>query len=208
MPSPTLPTTPLAAQALIDLLREPLATRVPVLAPERGRPAAVLILVYDLNETAHIVLTKRSAELSSHGGQISLPGGRPEAEDSDLAATALRETSEEVGVPPREVRVVGRLDDVETRATSYVVSPFVGHLVGASRPAAHDPLEVARVIDVSVLDVLAADARIPPDAGVARLRYPLHGEDVWGATARILRGFAHVVRAALAAGAERGGSPS
>lgn len=187
------------AADLAEVLRAPLATRTPRLMPPGPRRAAVLLLLHDVDGTAHLLLTKRSDTLALHRGQVSLPGGGWEPEDADLAVTALRETEEEVGVPAGEVDLLGRIDDVETRVTSYVVAPYVGLLTGAARPYAKDPVEVARVMHVPVAEVLEIDARIPLDAGVATLRYPLDGEDVWGATARILRDFAVVIRTALGA---------
>ncbi len=180
-------------------IRRALAARTPLLLPDVGRRAAVLVLLHDLDGTAHLTLTKRSEQLALHGGQISLPGGRREAHDVDLAATALRETSEEVGVAAADVELLGRLDDVETMASGYRVSPYVGRIVGDARPSVRDRFEVARVMEIPLSALVDADALVPRDAGVRTLRYPLDGEDVWGATARILRDFVDVVRRALPA---------
>lgn len=187
------------AAELAQLLRDPLATRTPRLMPPGPRRAAVLLLLLDVGGAAHLVLTKRSDTLALHRGQVSLPGGGWEPADADLGVTALRETEEEIGVPAGEVDLLGRIDDVETRVTSYVVAPYVGLHTGTAQPYAKDPVEVARVMHVPVAGILEIDGRIPPDAGVATLRYPLDGEDVWGATARILRDFMVVLRTALGA---------
>src|SRR5437588_599748 len=83
-------------------------------APEQPAPriGAVLILGYPRDGEPHLVLTERSKTLSSHAGQISLPGGSRDPQDESLAATALRETEEELGVPARDVHLYGRLGDV------------------------------------------------------------------------------------------------
>jgi 8-oxo-dGTP pyrophosphatase MutT (NUDIX family) len=155
----------------------------------------VLLPLFDVDRHPHVLLTRRADTLPLHRGQVSLPGGRWEEADGTLTMTALRETHEEVGIPPDAVQVVGLLDDVHTMVTGYVVTPVVGLL--AERPVPEPNPEVGRVMEVPLGEILAIDAVLPADAGVAELRYPVAGEDVWGATARILRGFAAVVRAAL-----------
>jgi len=194
---PLRATRQLSTAQVAPPIRRTLASREPLLLPDVGRRAAVLVLLHDLGGAAHLTLTKRSEQLTLHGGQISLPGGRREPHDVDLAATALRETAEEVGVTAEDVELLGRLDDVETMASGYRVSPFVGRIVGVTRPRVRDRFEVARVMEVPLHALVDADARVPHDAGVRTLRYPLDGEDVWGATARILRDFVAVVRRAV-----------
>jgi 8-oxo-dGTP pyrophosphatase MutT (NUDIX family) len=187
----------LTAAAVAEPIRAVLERRPPLAGESPSRRAAVLIMLHDRDGAAHLTLTKRSDRLASHRGQVSLPGGGWEPDDPDLLATALRETSEEVGVEAVDIDVLGRLHDVETVATDYRVSPFVGRIVGVARPWARDTFEVARVMEIPLGDLMRADAALPPRPGIAELRYPLDGEDVWGATARILRDFAAVVRAAL-----------
>ncbi|MGD8625868.1 MAG: CoA pyrophosphatase, partial [Anaerolineae bacterium] len=87
--------------------------------------AAVLIpLLYKEGEW-HVAVTQRTHDVEHHKGQISFPGGACEPGDADLQATALRETWEEIGVPPETVEVLGTLDDFET-ISHFVVTPFVG----------------------------------------------------------------------------------
>jgi 8-oxo-dGTP pyrophosphatase MutT (NUDIX family) len=156
----------------------------------------VLLPLFDVAGRPHLLLTKRTDSLRNHRGQVSLPGGRRDPEDASLTETALREAEEEVGIPRHAVRVLGALDDVATLVSDFVVTPVVGVL--PARPAiVPNPGEIARVMEVPLELVLAVDAGLPPGAGVRELRYPLDGEDVWGATARILRGFSAVLRSAL-----------
>jgi 8-oxo-dGTP pyrophosphatase MutT (NUDIX family) len=164
-----------------------------------GRESAVLVLIYDRGGAPHLVLTKRTDTLEHHPGQISLPGGRLDPGDANLTATAIRETHEELGVAPDSVRVVGRLPDVPTMVSGFVISPFVAvsELPLHPVPSEH---EIARVLEIPILTLLEADAALPDAPDIRSLRYPLDGEDVWGATARILRGFAGVVRQALGSG--------
>lgn len=184
------------ARELADALRSALTRRTRRTLQLPGRRAAVLLVIYDIRDEPHVVLTRRTDTLTTHRGQVSLPGGATDPEDADARATALRETHEELGIRPEYIRVLGELDDVHTAVSSFIVTPVVGHL--DERPiATPNPAEIARVIEAPVREILSIDARLPPDAGVATLRYPLCGEDVWGATARMLRDFSEVTRAAL-----------
>ena len=112
-----------------------------------------------------VLLTQRTAHLTDHAGQISFPGGRAEETDASLAATALRETEEEVGLPASAVTVLGSLPHYET-VTGYRVTPVVGWVEPpfALKP---DPFEVADVFEVP-LDFLldpGQPAAPFPDAG-------------------------------------------
>lgn len=167
--------------------------------PASRRLAAVLILLYDRDETPHVVLTKRTDTLEHHPGQVSLPGGRWETGDGDLGTTALRETHEELGIPPESVQLVGRLGDELTMVSGFVVAPFVGVSSAAVHPVPSE-MEIARVLEIPLTALLEADDALPAHLDVATLRYPLLDEDVWGATARILHAFSGVVRTALDGG--------
>lgn len=181
---------------MADLLDE-----VPgAISESEGRLAAVLILLYDRGDVPHLVLTKRTDDLPHHPGQISFPGGRWEITDGDLAMTAMRETHEELGVPPASVRLIGRLPDELTMVSGFVVAPFVGVSAVSLEPVPSER-EIARVLEVPLDDVLSADDALPAVPDIVTLRYPLAGEDVWGATARILHAFSGVVRTALDGGA-------
>ncbi len=168
-----------------EWLRQTLPPPVTRHAPAHKR-AAVLILLFDRDGHAHTLLTKRTDTLTHHPGQISLPGGRHDADDVDLTATALREAFEEIGVEPSTVEVVGRLDDVHTMASDFVVAPIIG-VTGAQIDPLPNPDEIARVFEVSLVELMSADRALGPTATGMSLRYALSGEDVWGATARILR---------------------
>jgi len=166
-----------------------------------ARAAATLLLLYpDQDGELMVPLTVRHAELRSHAGEVSLPGGAVEAGDADRAAAALREAHEEVGVEASAVRVLGHLDDVWIPVSNYQVRPFVGSLP-------HRPLlipqmqEVAAVVELPVRQLLSPDAvdEEEIDVGGFRLRaaaYRYGGERIWGATARTLAMFAQVAREA------------
>jgi 8-oxo-dGTP pyrophosphatase MutT (NUDIX family) len=190
---------PLPRAATVARLLAPVLARTPAVLMSGGtRRAGVLIALYDRDEMPCIVLTRRTATLPHHPDQVSLPGGRWDAGDMGLRFTALREAHEELGITPEAVTIVGRLDDVHARGSDHIIAPYVGVLSGPFVPQPNAS-EIARVIEVRLDDLLDADARLPPQADddVMALRYPLLGEDVWGATARILRRFAHLTRRAL-----------
>jgi 8-oxo-dGTP pyrophosphatase MutT (NUDIX family) len=143
-----------------------------------------------------VLLTRSSAALRSHRGQVSFPGGRIDPGE-DAPTAARREAYEEVGLEPGAVEVVGWLHPLFTMSAGSFISPVVGVLPG--RPAlVLNPAEVARAFDVALAD-LAADGvfheerwtqqpgRPPPGpAGRAVWFFEVDGETVWGATARVL----------------------
>src|SRR6185503_18557282 len=78
--------------------------------PETWKPASVLVPLVNRSTGVTVLLTQRTADMPSHAGQIAFPGGRREKSDVDAAATALRETEEEVGITRDFVDVVGSVD--------------------------------------------------------------------------------------------------
>ena len=109
--------------------------------------------------------------------------------------------TEEIAIPRHALSVLGPLDDVHTMASGFTVSPWVAHHPGGRPDMTPEQSEIARIMEVPLADVLAADLRIPEPPDLRTLRYPLQGEDVWGLTARILRTFSAVVHAVAAPGA-------
>jgi 8-oxo-dGTP pyrophosphatase MutT (NUDIX family) len=154
------------------------------------RPAAVLLpVVTDEAGPPSLVFTQRHAGLPTHAGQIAFPGGKRDAEDVDLRATALRETREELGIDEAAVDVLGLLDDIPT-PTGFVVTPVVGHVRGplALTPATN---EVAAVF-ICPLDELARPERYRHNGERTFLgvRYVMHEfiwneHRIWGATAHM-----------------------
>ena len=163
----------------------------PLLPSLLPRAAAVLAPLYALDGRPHLLLTVRSLDLASHRGEISFPGGSRETGDADLAATALRETDEELGIAPPRVELLGELPVVFAGPSNFAVTPFVGWL-GEGVPAlTPSPAEVAEVIyaPLAALD----DPAIYHTEVWQRFGQPhlLHFYDfgtyrIWGATGRML----------------------
>lgn len=152
--------------------------------------AAVLVPIFEEEGEARIVLTRRASTLRSHTGEVSFPGGRLDEGESPLDA-ALREASEEIGLDPGEVEILGQLAPLATLSARSGITPFVGVLRG--RPQlVPNPAEVELAFDVAVADLLDDDVfteeRWDFDAMADRAIYFFHLPDdiVWGATARIL----------------------
>lgn len=157
------------------------------------RAAGVLVGIDVSGARAELILTKRSARLRHHPGQIAFPGGKQDAGDATVADAALREAHEEIGLPPASVRLIGALPDHET-VTGFRVSPVVGLIEApfVPRPEGGEVEEVFRVPLAHVAD--PARFRVEGRRWQGRRRYyyavPWGPYYIWGATARILRSLA------------------
>ena len=133
----------------LESLRRKLRPVESVAKPALGdkKAAAVLVPLMHRDGALEVLYTRRSDRLASHPGQVAFPGGRFDWRDSDLLAAALRETHEEVGIEPHQVRVLGTFRGRRTNATDIAVTPFVGVIEGDPelRP---DPKEVADIFSV------------------------------------------------------------
>ncbi len=154
------------------------------------RPASVLVPLVEREGGLTVLLTQRTTNLPSHGGQISFPGGRQQAEDADVVATALRETEEEIGLTADRITVIGALDTYIT-GTGFLVTPIVGVITPPFdlRP---DPGEVADIFEVPLaffLDPANHELRSAVWQGRERHFYVMPFEDryIWGATAGMLK---------------------
>lgn len=157
------------------------------------RPAAVLLAVVDDARGPQVVLTKRSARLQHHPGQIAFPGGKQDTTDPTPEAAALREAHEEVGLAPAQVHVLGRLPVHET-VTGFTVTPVVALVQGGFHPMpeAGEVDEVFLVPFAHVADPARYQVERRIWQGQWRHYYavPWGPYYIWGATARILRGLA------------------
>jgi 8-oxo-dGTP pyrophosphatase MutT (NUDIX family) len=152
--------------------------------------AAVLVPLVDRGEP-FIVFAKRTERVATHRGQISFPGGRVDPADAGFLEAALREAEEEIGLPRTAVEPLGALDDTETVATQFIITPYVG-VVRAPVAWQPDGHEIEKVIEVPLAAVRdRANLRVEHRErdGVAHevLFWDYQSETIWGATARILK---------------------
>jgi 8-oxo-dGTP pyrophosphatase MutT (NUDIX family) len=184
----------LTVEQVVTLTRERLAAR------ERrvvvGGPlvkAAVLVPIVDRGEP-FLVFAKRTDRVGTHRGQISFPGGRVDPGDPGFLEAALRESEEEIGLPRTVVEPLGALDDTETVATQFIITPFVGFVRApvAWQPDGHEIEKVIEVPLAALRDRANLRVEYRERRGVMHevLFWEVPGsETIWGATARILKQF-------------------
>ena len=151
--------------------------------------AAVLIPIITREASLSVLLTERSPDLKHHAGQISFPGGRMDATDRNIRATALRETHEEVGIDPANVEIIGYLDPNPT-VTGYAVTPVVA-LVELQQELIIDPLEVKSAFEVPLPFLLDEDNQKSAEREFEGVMVPIAEFNfgqyrIWGATASML----------------------
>lgn len=162
-----------------------------VLPAEALAQAAVLVPLFWRDDRLHVLFTKRTDKVSTHKSQISFPGGRTEPADENLAATALRESWEEIGLRPQDVKLLGALDDTVT-LRAMRITPFVG-VIPYPYPFRVHADEVDYLIEVPLADFLdPARLRVeelpyPDGTTHAVYFYTMGDEVIWGATARIVK---------------------
>ena len=162
------------------------------------KPAGVLVPLMERGSgDLHVLLTQRSAELKLHAGQISFPGGRMEGHDRDIAATALREAHEEVGIASEQVSVIGYLQPMPT-VTGYAVTATVG-VVGEGAKVVVDRNEVEYAFEVPLSFLLHPDNALMVEREVygktiRMVEYHYEGQRIWGATAMLIQQFVKIVR--------------
>ena len=192
-----LPAVPLAAQT-------PNALRARFAQPPQWEPEVVLekkfmnrepahasvLLAIVLREQPMVLLTERTAHLSTHSGQVAFPGGRADPEDASPADTALREAQEEVAIPPECVDIIGVLPPVDS-VTGFQVTPVVGIIPpNLHYHASQD--EVAAVFEMPLAEALRLGRYHPLDihrrgnSHRVWLSWYQH-YFVWGMTAGIIR---------------------
>lgn len=161
------------------------------------RPAGVLAPLIETDGGLSLLLTKRSAALKHHPGQISFPGGKQDEGDADVIAAALREAHEEIGLHPDNVEVLGTLPPHET-VTSFHVTPVIG-FVTSPFTIVPEPGEVEEVFAVPLDHVLdPANYLVEARQWRGQMRHyfvvPYGPYYIWGATARMLRAWTEIIQ--------------
>ena len=176
----TVPKLPKAAEYL---------TKTPILS-------AVLILLFPKLDSFNFILTLRSKNVETHKGQISLPGGAQE-ENESLAETALREVNEEIGVLPETVEIIGNLSTIYVPYSGFKIYPYVGWTKSTPNLKASAE-EVEKIIFAPINELLNNDnQRKKPTVlrgiPVTMPYFNLNNEKVWGATSMILSEFKQLI---------------
>ena len=205
-----LPAVPPAAQQPEALRRRfaapppwtPEIRREPQFIAGRAPAQAAVLVPIVLHARPTVLLTERTAHLSTHSGQVAFPGGRTDPEDRDATATALREAHEEVGLDPGAVEVLGPLSTYVT-GTAFVITPVVG-LVRPDARLTPNPHEVADVFEVPLdylLDPAHHQRHLLQWGEQQREWFAMPWQDgattrfIWGATAGMLRNLYRFLRA-------------
>ena len=169
------------------------------------RLGSVLILLYEKSNKIHFTLTLRQSYDGVHSGQISLPGGKIEKSDNGPIEAAMREAQEEIGIPIKEIEILGGLSELYIPPSNFLVFPVVGFVTG-------EPLlypqkrEVAAIYEIQLEQILNEELRQSSvmsvkshedkeqTLNVTIPHFLIDGKKIWGATAMILSEFAEIIR--------------
>ena len=164
-----------------------------LLPPPDGsaRDSAVLIALSEGaggTDGPGVLLIERASTMRTHAGQTAFPGGAADPGDADEAATALRESNEEVGLDPASVEVVASLPALFLPPSGFLVTPVIAWWARPHPVHAVDPLEVARAVVVPIAELAepANRFRVHHPSGFTGPGFEAGGLFVWGFTAGLL----------------------
>jgi len=157
-----------------------------------------LVACYERDGEPHVLCTRRSWELRTHRGEVSFPGGGADPEDPDLIHTALREATEEIGLQPDVVEVLGELDHLTTITSDRFIVPYVGVLDRPPVGLVAAESEVEAILEVPLAALTHPDAYReerwgPPEIDFPVVFFEIEGDTIWGATGAMLRQFLHLL---------------
>jgi 8-oxo-dGTP pyrophosphatase MutT (NUDIX family) len=162
-----------------------------------SRSAAVLAVLFpgadaksNVASDMRVLLTRRASRMNSHSGEVAFPGGRVD-DGETLIDAALREALEEVALPSSAVRIIGELEPITTVISDSAITPFVAISDSPLPPLAANEAEVARIFDVSLLELTSPDCYRSeiwdyPEGTFPVFFFEVDGDTIWGATGRML----------------------
>jgi 8-oxo-dGTP pyrophosphatase MutT (NUDIX family) len=166
------------------------------------RKAAVMMLFYPKNDQTHLVLILRNSYSGVHSSQIAFPGGKVELDDESLEHTALRETHEEIGIHPDQIKVIKAFTEIYIPPSNFLVAPFLG--ISHSELTFTEQIEeVAGIIELPLNELLKdetvvirqMDTSYGENIDVPTFKIEEHF--VWGATAMMLSELKEVLKKVL-----------
>jgi len=175
--------------------------------PEPGvipRKSAVLILLYPQDDELWFPLTARSTRLPQHWGEVSLPGGAADAEDDGPIGTALRETHEELGIPPEAIEIWGHLTKIYIPPSNFHLKPIVGFTPDSPHFKPNE-FEIAEAFSVPLRTLIDPATVVVEEWKIRGLPtcvpfFALNGYKVWGATALVLSELVAKIKRVMAGG--------
>ncbi|MHA1631156.1 MAG: NUDIX hydrolase [Candidatus Heimdallarchaeota archaeon] len=173
-----------------------------LLQDDGSTQGAVIVPLFQREGQIFVLLTKRTENLSIHKGQISFPGGKKEPNDKTIFHCALRETLEEIGIPPEKIALLGALDQLKTFGSNVLLTPFVCEVAFPFELKPNSG-EVEEVIEIPFKELLKnenwSQKTIQVDKIKEKIIYYFDYEHwtVWGATAQILHQLVTLVRPVL-----------
>jgi 8-oxo-dGTP pyrophosphatase MutT (NUDIX family) len=165
---------------------------------KKTKNSGVMILLYPHNQSIFSVLIQRPKYKGTHGGQMALPGGKKEKEDTDIIQTALRETQEEIGVDRNKIKILGSLSRLYIPPSNFVIYPAVGYI--SKRPVfipSED--EVDEIIEYDIMSLLDPEIKKITKMKVMKVfsfnapYFDIHKKIVWGATGMVLSEFREIL---------------
>jgi 8-oxo-dGTP pyrophosphatase MutT (NUDIX family) len=166
------------------------------------RKAAVMMLIYPKNDKSHLALIVRNTYPGVHSAQIGFPGGKVEIEDESLTHTALRETHEEIGIHPDNIKVIKTFTEVFIPPSNFIVAPFLG-ISYSELEFMEQEEEVAGIIEFPLLDFLDDKTivnKIMDTSYGNNIEVPtfkINEHYVWGATAMMMSELKEVLKSSF-----------
>ncbi|KAI8354097.1 NUDIX hydrolase domain-like protein [Choanephora cucurbitarum] len=160
------------------------------------KEAAVLVPLCIDQGKPSVLFTVRNMNMRTHRGEISFPGGKTDDTDPSTEYTALRETHEEIGIPPKSIDILGRYSALPNKTGSLRVHPYVGFIKGQVDLNKFNRDEVSSVFTLPVDYLIRPDIREIRQFRDSKQKYtvyrvPEHIEgdkEIWGLTSYILDG--------------------
>jgi 8-oxo-dGTP pyrophosphatase MutT (NUDIX family) len=166
------------------------------------RKAAVMMLIYPKNNKSHLALIVRNTYPGVHSAQIGFPGGKAELDDESLIHTALRETHEEIGIPPEKIEVIKTFTEVFIPPSNFIVAPFLG-ISYSELEFIEQEEEVAGIIELSLpvfLNEKTIVNKIMDTSYGNNIEVPtfkINEHYVWGATAMMMSELKEVLKSSF-----------